>query len=108
MCGISSCFLIKHIGKNAKSLCKLHYDYRNGISTYHFNTLWLLDSRRYMIFVTPFFQPDFYAVGVLFRNMLDVEKIYANIFAEKMWVAFAATHSFSAKIPVNKILCLLE
>ena len=30
--------------------------------------------------------------------------IYANIFAEKMWVAFAfakATHIFSAKIPVN-------
>ena len=29
---------------------------------------------------------------------------YANIFAEKMWVAFAfvkATHIFSAKIPVN-------
>ena len=31
-------------------------------------------------------------------------RIYANIFAEKMWVAFAfakATYSFSAKIPVN-------
>ena len=30
--------------------------------------------------------------------------IYANIFAEKMWVAFAfakATHIFSAKIHVN-------
>ena len=30
--------------------------------------------------------------------------IYSNIFAEKMWVAFAfakATHIFSAKIPVN-------
>ena len=30
--------------------------------------------------------------------------IYANIFAEKMWVAFAfakATHIFSAKTPVN-------
>ena len=30
--------------------------------------------------------------------------IYANIFAEKMWVAFAfakATHIFSAKISVN-------
>ena len=28
--------------------------------------------------------------------------IMANIFAEKMWVAFAkATHIFSAKIPVN-------
>ena len=37
-----------------------------------------------MLFVTPFFQPDFYAVGVLFQNMLDVERIYANIFAEKM------------------------
>ena len=37
--------------------------------------------------------------------------IYTNIFAEKMWVAFAiakATHIFSAKLPVNKILCLLE
>ena len=28
--------------------------------------------------------------------------IYANIFAEKMWVAFAkATHIFLIKIPVN-------
>ena len=30
--------------------------------------------------------------------------IYANVFAEKMWVAFAfakATHIYSAKIPVN-------
>ena len=33
--------------------------------------------------------------------------IYANIFAEKMWVAFAfakATHIFSAKIPVSLVL----
>ena len=34
--------------------------------------------------------------------------LYANIFAEKMWVAFAfakATHIFfSAKIPVNQII----
>ena len=35
--------------------------------------------------------------------------IYTNIFAEKMWVAFAkATHIFSAKIPVNLVLYLLE
>ena len=35
--------------------------------------------------------------------------IYANIFAEKMRVAFAkATHIFSAKIPVNYIVYLLE
>ena len=39
--------------------------------------------------------------------------IYANIFAEQMWVAFAfafakATHIYSAKIPVNQILCVPE
>ena len=31
-------------------------------------------------------------------------RLYANIFAEKMWIAFAfakATHIFSAKLPVN-------
>ena len=27
-------------------------------------------------------------MGVLFRNMPNVERIYANIFADKMWVAF--------------------
>ena len=38
--------------------------------------------------------------------------IYANVFAEKMWVAFAlqknakATHIFLAKIPVNYIFIL--
>ena len=38
-------------------------------------------------------------------------RLYANIFAEKMWIAFAfakATHIFSAKIPVNLISYLLE
>ena len=75
-CGISSCFLIKHIGKkNAKSLRILHNGYRNGISTYRFNTLWSLDSRTYVLFDTPFFQPDFYAMDVLFWNMPDVERI---------------------------------
>ena len=37
--------------------------------------------------------------------------VYANIFAEKIRVAFAfakATHIFSAKIPVNLVLYLLE
>ena len=37
--------------------------------------------------------------------------IYTDIFAEKMWAAFAlakASHIFSAKIPVNYILYLLE
>ena len=36
---------------------------------------------------------------------------YTNIFAEKMWVVFAfakATHIFSAKLPVNQVLYLLE
>ena len=82
ICGISSCFLIKHIGKNAKSLRILHNGYRNGISTYRFNTLWSLDSRTYVLFDTPFFQPDFYAMDVLFRNMPDVERIlvFSGIF----------------------------
>ena len=34
-----------------------------------------LDSRTYVLFDTPFFQPDFYAMDVLFRNMPDVERI---------------------------------
>ena len=45
------------------------------------------------------------------KSLLIKYGIYANIFAEKMWVAFAfakATHIFSAKIPVNQILYLLE
>ena len=59
-----------------KSLCKFNYGYRNGISTYRFNTLLSLDSRTNMlVFVTPFFQPDFYAMDVLFQNMPDGERI---------------------------------
>ena len=38
------------------------------------------------------------------KTLLTKYGLYANIFADKMWVAFAfakATHIFSAKIPVN-------
>ena len=59
ICRISLCFLIKHIGKNEKSLRILHNGYRNGISTYRFNTLWSLDSRTYVLFDTPFFNRIF-------------------------------------------------
>ena len=49
--------------------------------------------------------------SVLQTPALVKYSIYANIFAEKMSVAFAfakATHIFSAKIPVNLVLYLLE
>ena len=38
------------------------------------------------------------------KTLIIKYSIYANIFAEKMWVVFAfakATHIFSAKMPVN-------
>ena len=38
------------------------------------------------------------------KTLIIKNGIYANIFAEKMWVAFAiakATHILSAKIPAN-------
>ena len=36
------------------------------------------------------------------KTLIIKDGIYADIFAEKMWVAFAnATHMFSANIPVN-------
>ena len=57
-------FFNKHIGKNAKSLRKLHNGYRNSISTYRFNTLWSLDSRTYMLFVChPIFSTGFLGNG---------------------------------------------
>ena len=42
-------------------------------------------------------------VNVLLKLIIEYGK-YLNIFAEKMWAAFAfakATHIFSAKIPVS-------
>ena len=41
---------------------------------------------------------------LIIKTLIIKYGIYANIFAEKMWVAFAfakATHIFSIKIPVN-------
>ena len=45
------------------------------------------------------------------KSLIIKYGMYANIFAEKMWVAFAnakATHIFYIKISVNLVLYLLE
>ena len=65
---------------------------RAFLPTIFFNTLWSLDSRRYLLFVTQFFQPDFYAMGVLFRTRWTLKGYKGKISPATWRPCFSMNH----------------